>query len=56
MNGRNPLSDPQFVEEELFDTKRALFSATTVKEIRFLQSKITYLNQQVKSNKIKKKK
>ena len=48
MNGKNPLADPQFVEQELFDTKRALFSATTVKEMKFLQSKLNFLTQKAK--------
>ena len=36
-----------FFEEQLFDAKQALFSATTVREIKFLQSKINYLQTQV---------
>ena len=48
MNGRNPLTDPQFVQEELFDTQRALFSAKTVKEMKFLQSKLNFLKMKAK--------
>lgn len=48
MNERNPLSDPHFIEEELFATKQALFSAKTVKEMLFLQNKMGYLQKQMK--------
>ncbi len=48
MNSRNPLNDPQFVEEELFDTQRALFSAKTVREMKFLQSKLNFLKLKAK--------
>ena len=43
MNIKSPLNDKAFVEEELYDTQKRLFSAITLKEIRFLQSKLTYL-------------
>ncbi|HLC39397.1 MAG TPA: hypothetical protein VJJ76_00765 [archaeon] len=37
----------QFLEAQLFEAKHSLFAATTVREIRFLQSKIGYLRQQM---------
>lgn len=45
-NGMNQ-DDMMFFEEQLFETKQALFSATTVREIKFLQNKITYLQSQM---------
>lgn len=47
MNGKN-LGDVRFFEEQLFETKQALFAATTIREAKFLQSKIKYLDQRVK--------
>lgn len=47
MNGKNR-EDTRFFEEQLFETKQALFAATTIKQAKFLQSKIKYLNQRVK--------
>jgi hypothetical protein len=47
MNGKNR-DDVRFFEEQLFEAKRALFAATTIKQARFLQNKIKYLNQRVK--------
>jgi hypothetical protein len=38
----------RFFEEQLFETKQALFAATTIREAKFLQSKIKYLNEKVK--------
>jgi hypothetical protein len=38
----------RFFEEQLYDAKQALFAAKTVREIKFIQSKIKYLSQQVK--------
>jgi hypothetical protein len=52
MNHRNftrtNLDQIRFIEEQLFETKQALFAATTVRQIKFLQSKINYLRQQAK--------
>lgn len=47
MNGRN-VEQIRFVEEQLFETKQALFSETSVKRIKFLQSKINYLSKMEK--------
>jgi hypothetical protein len=47
MNHKN-LDQIRFFEEQLFDAKQALFAATTVREIKFIQSKIKYLTQQVR--------
>ena len=38
MNGKN--SQPNFFEEQLYETQRALFAAKSVKQIKFLQKKI----------------
>jgi len=38
----------EFYEQQLFEAKSALFSATSVREIKFLQSKIRYLEQRMK--------
>jgi len=42
------LEEARFIEEQLFDTKQALFSETSVRRIRFLQSKINYLKEKAK--------
>jgi len=47
MNGKNRV-DTRFFEEQLFEAKQALFAATTIKQARFLQSKIKYLSERVK--------
>jgi len=50
MNGKNRImidGNSRFFEEQLFETKQALFAATTIKQARFLQNKIKYLNQKV---------
>jgi len=39
--------DMMFCEEQLFEAKQALFTATTVREIKFLQNKIGYLQIQI---------
>jgi len=36
-----------FFEEQLFEAKQSLFCATTVREIKFLQNKIGYLQSQM---------
>ena len=46
MNGK--IDNPQMFEEQLFEAKNMLFAASNVKQIRFLQSKIKYLEQRVK--------
>jgi len=38
----------RFIQEQLFETKQAMFAATTVRQIKFLQSKLNYLKQQAK--------
>ena len=45
---RNNFEEVRFIEEQLFDAKHALFSETSVRRIRFLQSKINYLKQKAK--------
>jgi len=42
-NPLNPLNDREFVEEQLFATRQALFSAKTIREIKFFQNKLAYL-------------
>ena len=41
MNGKD--ARQEFFEQQLFEAKNALFSATSVREIKFLQNKIKYL-------------
>ncbi len=36
-----------FFEEQLYETKQALFAATSVKQVKFLQNKIKYLRQKM---------
>jgi len=45
---RDNFEEARFIEEQLFDAKQALFSETSVRRIKFLQSKINYLKQKVK--------
>jgi hypothetical protein len=40
-------NDREFFEEQLFETKAALFAASSLKQVRFLQNKIKYLEQKV---------
>jgi len=49
MNGKLK-EDSRFFEEQLFEAKQALFAATTIKQIKFLQERIKYLNQKAKNN------
>lgn len=42
------IDDPHFIEEELFQTKKALFAAKSVKELKFLQNKLNYLMKRIK--------
>lgn len=46
MNGKTARGE--LFEEQLFEAKSALFSATTIREIKFLQSKIKYLEGRMK--------
>lgn len=46
--------DKLFLEEQLFETRNQLFAATSIREIKFLQSKIAYLSKQMKGSKKKK--
>jgi hypothetical protein len=43
MNNHRDIEQIRFIEEQLFETKQALFSETSVRRIKFLQSKIDYL-------------
>jgi hypothetical protein len=38
----------RLIEEQLFEAKKALFNETSVKRIKFLQSKIDYLKKMQK--------
>lgn len=44
------IDDPEFIEDQLFETKHALFAETNVKRIKFLQNKINYLREKAKNN------
>ena len=46
MNGKN--MQTTFLEEQLYETQQALFSATSVKQIKFLQTKIEYIKQRMR--------
>jgi len=48
MNHRERIQQSRFFEEQLFEAKNALFAATSVKQIKFLQNKINYLKEKVK--------
>ena len=37
----------RFYQEELFDTKSRLFSAKNVKQVRFLQDRISFLSERI---------
>ncbi len=45
MNGKD--ARQQFYEQQLFEAKSALFSATNVKQVKFLQNKIKYIEQRM---------
>ncbi|MDI6798565.1 MAG: hypothetical protein QMD12_01010 [Candidatus Aenigmarchaeota archaeon] len=47
MNNKN-FENIKFIEEQLYEAKNALFTARTVKEVKFLQSKINYLKNKAK--------
>jgi hypothetical protein len=44
MNNRN-LEQIRFIEEQLYEARQALFAAKTVRQIKFIQSKINYLRE-----------
>lgn len=46
VNGKN-IEQARFFEDQLFEAQRALFSATSIKQVKFLQNKIKYLRQQI---------
>lgn len=48
MSSKEIINDPNFIEQELFEAKHALFTAKSVREIRFLQNKINYLKKRMK--------
>lgn len=48
MNSRERIEQTRFFEEQLYEAKNALFAATTVKQVKFLQNKIKYLKEKVK--------
>jgi hypothetical protein len=45
MNGKD--ARQEFYEQQLFEAKSALFSATNVKQVKFLQNKIKYIEQRM---------
>jgi len=46
MNGRE-MHRLRFYQEELFDTKNRLFRAKSVKQLKFLQSRIVFLQNKI---------
>lgn len=44
------INDPDFIEDQLFEAKHALFAETNVRRIKFLQNKINFLKQKAKTN------
>jgi hypothetical protein len=42
------LDERAFFEEQLFETKRALFAAKSIRQAKFLQNKIKYLEGKLK--------
>jgi hypothetical protein len=42
------MDEVELLEEELFKAKQALFTARSVKELKFLQNKINYLTKRLK--------
>ena len=47
MNGKTA-EKIEFLEEQLIEARQALFAAKTVREIKFIQTKIKYLSEQFK--------
>lgn len=43
----------KFYEEQLYEAKRALFEARTIKQAKFLQNRIKFLTEMVKEAKKK---
>jgi hypothetical protein len=43
----NVKNDREFFQEQLFEAKAALFAASSLKQVRFLQNKIKYLEQRM---------
>ena len=39
-----------FFEEQLFETQQALFSATNIRQVKFLQNKIQYLRDRLRES------
>jgi len=49
MNGKfHSIEQARFFEEQLYEAKQALFFAKTVREVKFIQNKISYLSQKLK--------
>ena len=46
MNGRE-MHRLRFYQEELFDTKNKLFRAKSVKQLKFLQNRIVFLQEKI---------
>jgi hypothetical protein len=46
MNGRD-VQRLRFYQEELFDAKNRLFRAKSVKQVRFLENRITFLQDRI---------
>ena len=46
MNGRD-MHRLRFYQEELFDTKNKLFRAKSVKQLKFLQNRIVFLQEKI---------
>lgn len=47
MNGKD--AREEFYEQQLFEAKNALFAATNIKQIKFLQNKIKYIEQRMRN-------
>jgi hypothetical protein len=47
-NNHTNLEEMNFFEDELYEAQRNLFSARSVKQIRFLQNRIDFLRQRVR--------
>jgi hypothetical protein len=40
--------DIKYIEDQLFEAKQALFSARSVREVKFLQNKIKFLSDKIR--------
>jgi hypothetical protein len=49
MNDEKTFESREFIEQQLFETQQMLFSARSIREVQFLQSKLDYLKQRMKS-------